>query len=91
MGGLFLCAAGPRTRVRDVLLGGNVLRGEVLCRRLGGGTGRRPVLNVLGLWLWRDVPVDLVHSCDWLLTGEGLDGRADLRCVCSPLCMRGRR
>ena len=67
------------------------MKGEVLYRRLGGGTRRRPVLNVLGLWMWRDLPVDLVHGCDWLLRGEGLDGRADLRCVCSPLCMRGRR
>ncbi len=91
MGGLLLCAAGPCTRVRDVLLGGNVLRGGVLCHQLGGGTSRRPVLNVLGLRLWEDVPVDLVHSCDGLLRGKGLGGRADLRCVCSPLCMRGRR
>ena len=57
------------------------MKGEVLYRRLGGGTRRRPVLDVLGLWLWRDLPVDLVHGSDWLLRGEGLDGRADLRCV----------
>ena len=67
-----------------MLLGGDVLRGGVLRHRLGGRTSRR-ALNVLGLRLWVDVPVDLVHSCDWLLGG------ADLRCVCSPLCMQGRR